>query len=560
MMHRVFNHITRKSLMAGLPIAFVLALPCSAIGETRVVDKETTKLRGEISNVVVIVLSGRSVDNIFGRFPGAHGLSEVLAPDGRPSINYKPQRDRNGAVLSELPPIWGGVTAAGFVPVITQQQSTGLENSPFAIESAFLTRAGVHLSTSTVTRDQWGRFFENQMQINSGQNDGYAAWSDAGGLPLAYFDYTDSALYKLAREYTLADNLFQGAFGGGFLNHQYIVCACAPVYPDADAPMSGSTPSISLLEKDSNEKFLPRLLVAPTQPASALDGPPRFLLSGNLTPANYFGDGKYHTINTMQPAFQPSGNRPSPSDTARLYADPATRTTLPPLVNRSIGDVMSSHGVTWTWYAELWNAAISESRNPTVNWNQNVIYGTQRGYMPHLSPFNYYAAFDPVQHANERRAHLKDYEDLLADVAAGRLPSVTFYEPSSDLIQHSGITNLETGDKHVAELVESLKAGPQWPKMMIIIIYADAGGAWDHVAPPRADLLGPGLRVPAIIVSPRSKRGFVDHTQMDTGSIQRLIARLFDVERLPGIDARDQAARNQGSPAFGDFTSGLDLR
>ena len=69
------------------------------------------------------------------------------------------------------------------------------------------------------------------MQIDGGKNDGYAAWSDAGGLALGHYDYSQSALYALAEEFVLADNFFQGAFGGSFLNHQYLICACAPEYP-----------------------------------------------------------------------------------------------------------------------------------------------------------------------------------------------------------------------------------------------------------------------------------------------------------------------------------------
>ena len=56
-------------------------------------------------------------------------------------------------------------------------------------------RSNVTLSTSTVTRDLWHRFFEHQMQIDGGKNDGYAAWSDAGGLAMGHYDYSQSALY-----------------------------------------------------------------------------------------------------------------------------------------------------------------------------------------------------------------------------------------------------------------------------------------------------------------------------------------------------------------------------
>jgi len=85
---------------------------------------------------------------------------------------YIPQIDRNGSVLPALPPTWGGVTAPGITPVVTEAESTGLSNAPFSIEHAFTAQSKVTLSTSTVTRDLVHRFFEHQMQIDGGRNDG----------------------------------------------------------------------------------------------------------------------------------------------------------------------------------------------------------------------------------------------------------------------------------------------------------------------------------------------------------------------------------------------------
>ncbi len=68
--------------------------------------------------------------------------------------------------------------------------------------------------------------------------------------------------------------------------------------------------------------ILPRLKTAKNSPRSALDGPPKFVKSGNIAPLNYFGDGKFYAVNTMQPPYQPSGNAPAPQDAGGLYADP----------------------------------------------------------------------------------------------------------------------------------------------------------------------------------------------------------------------------------------------
>jgi len=95
--------------------------------------------------------------------------------------------------------------------------------------------------------------------------------------------------------------------------------------------------------------------------------------------------------------------------------------------------------------------------------------------------------------------------------------------------------------------------------MVIVITYDEFGGAWDHVAPPKGDKLGPGTRIPAIIVSPFAKAGTVDHTQYDTASILRLITRTFGLDALPGVTARDKALTDNGGTAMGDLTKALDL-
>ena len=73
--------------------------------------------------------------------------------------------------------------------------------------------------------------------------------------------------------------------------------------------------------------------------------------------------------------------------------------------------------------------------------------------------------------------------------------------------------------------------------MLIIVTYDENGGFWDHVAPPKADRWGPGNRIPAIIISPYAKRGFVDSTPYDTTSILKLLTKRFKLAPLPGVRA-----------------------
>ena len=557
------NSIKISALLTPLAIAAMLSL--SACGDSDTPTDTTTLLKNKVQNIVVIYAENRSFDNLYGNFPNANGLSTVVDSSGKTTSAYVPQVDRDGSALATLPPSWGGVLAAGQSATITQDQSAGLANAPFNISTAYVPTSGVTVTGDMVTKDLYHRFFENQMQIDGGKNDKFVAWADSGSLVMGHFDYSASPLYKLAQEYTLADNFFQGAFGGSFLNHQYLICACAPEYPNADT--ATQHPTINVVQTNTDGSFTTSLVPGGTSPASAMTGKP-VLQSGNITPANYFGDHKFYAVNTMQPAFQPSGNAPVDlsGDDAK-FANPGLNNTLPAQTQQTIGDLLTAKSVNWKWYAGSWNAAVADGMQASTSPRTVIYAGNSSGvattaaldFQAHHHPFNFYASMDPVAHATDRANHLKDYTDLVNDAAAGTLPAVTFYKPEGLYNQHPGYANITNADQKIADLVAKLKASPQWKNMVVVITYDENGGQWDHVAPPKGDLLGPGTRIPALIISPYSKAGTVDHTQYDTASVLRLITRRFGLDALPGLTKRDAALTANGATAMGDLTNALDL-
>jgi acid phosphatase len=388
------------------------------------------------------------------------------------------------------------------------------------------------------------------MQINGGGNDMFAAWADSGALVMGRFDAGQSRLNALARQYVLTDNFFQGAFGGGFLNHQYLICACAPEYGIASAE---SRPSrISVVQR--NARGIPQLSASPSSSVSALDGPPFFVLDGTFAPEDYFGKGTgYRAVNTMQPPYQPSGARPSRRDDTLLYADPADVSRLAPQTQTNIGDLLDERNVTWSWYAGGWRVASAAIGKGTIS----AYDPTNVNFQAHLQPFNYFASLSPEVNVKARQVHLKDYDDFLRDTKQGTLPQVVFYKPEAKWSQHPGYTNIAAGDSHVADLIGELQRSPQWSHMVIIVTWAEFGGHWDHRAPPTADPLGPGTRVPTMVVSPFARRAFVDHTLYDSGSMLRFITRVFHLRELQGLADRDRKLREQGSEPMGDLTNTL---
>jgi phospholipase C len=71
--------------------------------------------------------------------------------------------------------------------------------------------------------------------------------------------------------------------------------------------------------------------------------------------------------------------------------------------------------------------------------------------------------------------------------------------------------NVAAGDCQIAAMPTALKASPQWKHGRVVTTYDAFDGWWNHATPPKAGCLGRETRVPAIIVSPYVKKGFVDH-------------------------------------------------
>jgi acid phosphatase len=518
-----------NKLVCVVPLAAALALGLYACGGDDHQDNDISSVK----NVVVIYAENRSFDNLYGHFPGANGLQNVTAANSR-------QLDRDGSVLATLPSIWTGLTAKGVTPAISEAMTANLPNAPFAIDDP----NGFNTQLNVTTRDLYHRFYENQMQIDGGKNDKFAAWGDSGGLVMGHYDTPPDKLplYKIAQQYTLADNFFMSAFGGSFLNHQWLVCACTPIYPNADTSVAKG--SISAVNADGVS-----LRTKTNPPPSALTGSAdaQFVNSGTLTP-------DFYAVNTMQPPYQPSGNKPVTGGDPNL-ADPSQPTTLPPQTQQHIGDLLNTAGVSWAWYGGSWAAALAD--RSVINGAVNVV----PDFQTHHQPFNYFADLAPGT-AN-RAQHLLDGgtngSEFIKAIDAGTLPQVSFYKPQGNLNEHAGYTDVASGDTHIADVIAHLQKSPQWKNMVVIVTYDENGGFWDHVAPPKGDRWGPGTRIPALIISPYAKKGFVDHTQYDTTSILRFITKRFGLPELPGLKSRDDALVANGGKAMGDLTAALDF-
>lgn len=511
-------------------------------------------LRDKVKTVVVIFAENRSFNNLFADFPGLEKPLSSLQPQ-----DYL-QRDRDGkSVLPHLPEVPGGwlpndQVSDGVAYAGGQQYQTHLPNAPFALKGP----NGEPLPLSLVTRDLWHVFYQNQMQINGGKNDMFVAWADSAAFTMGHYAQTgyDLRLWDLASEFVLCDNFFQGAFGGSFLNHQYLVSAAVPRYVDADK----STAQWKIAQTVSGKPDDPNLKPLPDSPASAMDGIPRFGPS-QLTPIETLPDGTRlsYAVNTMMPPYAPTPVKLGADGVVDL-TQPISASALPPQTHEHIGDKLDKRGIDWAWYAGAYQETLDKQ-------GANLSNGTPviPNFQYHHQPFNYFRNLAPGTPA--RAKHLRDgglgddenTNRFLADARAGKLPPVTFYKPQGNLNMHGGYTDVASGDRHIVHAVKALRSSPQWENMVVIVTVDENGGWWDHVAPPQGDRWGPGTRIPALVISPYARKGVVDHTIYDTASILRLITRVFDLETLDGIKERDKAMLARGQQPMGDLTGALQF-
>ena len=330
------------------------------------------------------------------------------------------------------------------------------------------------------TGDLIHEFYTEQRQINDGAMNRYADLSNAKGLTMGYYDLSGTYLWKLAQQFTVGDAMFHSAFGGSLLNHTFLVCSCALRWPNAPAGF-----------------------VARRDPAT-----------GEMNYALVSPDG--YVINDRPSVYL---HPPKETDASRL---------VPPQTLPHIGDRLDAKGVSWKWYSGGYDDAMAGQPAPLFKYQHQPL-----AYFQDLAPGT------PAQ-----QAHLQDYKDLVHDIQQNTLPRVVFYKPIGQFNQHPGYANITDGDRHLSEVVGMLQHSPAYGDMLILITYDENGGTWDHVAPPRRDRWGPGTRVLLIAVGPMVKRGYVDHTPYDFGSILRTIEVRFGADAVNDTDGNAYPMRN----------------
>ena len=148
--------------------------------------------------------------------------------------------------------------------------------------------------------------------------------------------------------------------------------------------------------------------------------------------------------------------------------------------------------------------------------------------------------FTDVRQDHQAAAAQEPLSRFYAAATDGSLPNVSWVTPDWADSEHPG-SRLAEGQAWVTRLVNAVMRGPDWDRTAIFLAWDDWGGFYDHVEPPRVDAQGYGLRVPALVISPYAKRGFVDHQTLSFDAYLKFIEDDF-------LHARRLDPRTDGRP------------
>jgi acid phosphatase len=507
-----------------------------------------------VKHIVVIYEENHSFDNLYGGWERVDGLTNATRAHTR-QINQAGQPYQcllqNDVNLTSPP-----------VPARCTDTTTGTAfdshffNRPFTIDNFikptdttcpppgdFSHPNGIPKGRGLpggCTEDIVHRFYQEQYQLNGGHQNRYVTGSDAVGLTMGRYRTRDLPIYKYLHsaghpKYAIEDHFFQSAFGGSFLNHQWLIAARTPSDSTANADLSRSI-------VDSNGMPTSYPLYKATGPVNDA----RFTVAcPSPVPGLACGD---FAVNTIQPAYQPSSDFGSATPPQRLS----------PQTSPTIGDRLSAAGISWAWYAGGWSNAAGlvgapgwtngngpTCSDPNASPNPGFPFCPDKLFQYHHQPFNYYANYAP---GTPGRAHLRDEAEFIGLTKASQrrcaLEKVSFIKPIGEENEHPGYASEHSGSSHLVELLQDIHGSPCARNTMVIVTYDEFGGQWDHVSPPGMgtsgphDEWGPGTRIPALVLAPGLKRRFVvDSASHDTTSIDATIEHRFGLDPLTSRDA-----------------------
>ena len=250
--------------------------------------------------------------------------------------------------------------------------------------------------------------------------------------------------------------------------------------------------------------------------------------------------GHYYLLNNYNPGYFGDGSNAWEDTNSHN-----TPFTIPPTSQRSIGDVLLEHHVSWKSYNDQWDTYLTDK------YQQD--YGTvgQKSdqYCNICNGFQYQTQI--MANERVRKSHIFDTDQLYKDIQEGDLPAVSFVKPSGWVDGHPASSKWDLYEGFVKKIVDMVKENPElWESTAIFVTVDEGGGYYDSGYVQPLDYFGDGTRIPLIVVSPYAKRGHISHNYSDHVSILKFIEHNWN---LPAIS--DRSRDNLPNPTYNPAVS-----
>jgi phospholipase C len=477
-----------------------------------------------------------------------------------------------------------------------------LPNGPFVLQ-------GANISDDDYTGDTTHRFYQAWQQsdcsvANATKANPTGCLNDLFPFVMATYDLSDntvpavqhnfsegnemgfydaeqeqaSTLKTLADRFSLSDNFHQSFQGGTGANHFMLGTGDAAFWSDGNGnpitppagqianpnPVAGTTNKYTADNNFTNCSDFTQPGIAPIV---------RYLEALPYRPEPNCATAHYYMVDNTNPGFYPNGFR-APS--------PATQNMIPPSPVRTIGDALNEKSISWAYFGGSYNDAVALSNDAVTagtaaTLNSSTALGEAAladpahslgiAYCQICNPFQYATSImgDPAQ----RTAHIKDTVDLLADIQADTLPSVSFGKPDGLLDGHPSSSKIDLFEAYVQQVLDALEAHPRLKaETVVFVTWDEAGGYWDSGFIQPVDFFGDGPRIPLLTLSEYSTGGKVNHTYADHVSLLKFIERNWKLrpltdrsrDNLPNPKMREDQPYVPGNmPALSDLFDMFDF-
>ena len=469
-------------------------------------------------------------------------------------------------------PLTNTILTTGFTALPADTLDTRIPNAGVLPNGPFVLQ-GSNISDDDYTGDMTHRFYQAWQQsdcsvANATKANPTGCLNDLFPFVMATYDLSDntvpavqhnfsegnemgfydaeqeqaSTLKTLADRFSLSDNFHQSFQGGTGANHFMLGTGDAgfwsdgngnPITPPASEianpnPVAGTTNKYTADNNFSNCSDFTQPGVAPI--VRYLEALP-YRAEPNCATAHYY------MLDNTNPGFYPNGFQ-APS--------PASQNMIPPSPVRTIGDALNEKSISWAYFGGSYNDAVALSNDAVTagiaaTLNSSTALGEAALADPaHSLGVAYCQICNPFQYATsimgnpaQRAAHIKDTVDLLADIQADTLPSVSFGKPDGLLDGHPSSSKIDLFEAYVQQVIDALEAHPRLKaETVVFVTWDEAGGYWDSGFIQPIDFFGDGPRIPLLTLSEYSTGGKVNHTYADHVSLLKFIERNWNLRPL----------------------------